>query len=137
MVDDEVSRPSGEGRPLGSQASGAIAQEQSVRVVGQGVDGCREGPQGRAPARRLDDAEIRAPFPRFVATLEASTVFIRSWLLSEGFTDDQIKDTSATKPWDFEAERDGKKCYVEAKGSASAWSDESTVIVTRNEVVHA
>jgi hypothetical protein len=61
----------------------------------------------------------------------------RSWLLGEGFTDDQIKDTSATKPWDLEAERGGKKWYVEAKGSGSAWSDDSTVIVTRNEVLHA
>ncbi len=61
----------------------------------------------------------------------------RGWLRNEGFADEQIMDTSASKPWDLEAERDGKKLYVEAKGCRSAWSDESMVIVTRNEVLHA
>ncbi len=61
----------------------------------------------------------------------------RMWLKGEGFTDGQIKDVHATKPWDLEAERDGTKWYVEAKGSRSAWSDDFTVVVTPNEVLHA
>jgi hypothetical protein len=68
---------------------------------------------------------------------EAGMTESRTWLRSQGFSDEQIKDTSATKPWDFEAERDGRTLYVEAKGCRSPWSRGSSVFVTRNEVLHA
>ena len=61
----------------------------------------------------------------------------RNWLRRERFTDDQIIDTSGTKPWDLQAERDGQRLYVEAKGSSSAWSGDFSVAVTQNEVQHA
>ena len=97
------------------------AHVESERAVTTSADG--QGRVGTIEERRaIEEAGMR----------EA-----RSWLHREGFTDEQIRDTSATKPWDLEGERDGKKGYVEAKGSRSPWSDEFTVIVTRNSVLHA
>jgi hypothetical protein len=71
------------------------------------------------------------------AVEEAGMRAARQWLRDQGFSDEQIKDTSATESWDFETERDGTKWYVEAKGSVSPWSDSPSIVVTRNEVLHA
>ncbi len=80
---------------------------------------------------RVEGVEARRAIEQ--AGMEAA----RTWLRSNGFTDDQILDTSATKAWDLEAEREGKRLYVEAKGSSSSWSEYFSVALTQNEVQHA
>lgn len=69
-----------------------------------------------------------SPSERKAVELRAMRVAER-WLRAEGYIP---KDTSATKPYDFEAERDGEALFVEVKGTTS---DAATAIaMTHGEV---
>lgn len=59
----------------------------------------------------------------------------RTFLIREGFTKDQIIDTSANRPYDFECQRGDKAVLrVEVKGTRGTGS---VIRVTRGEVDHA
>ncbi|MDB4312711.1 DUF3578 domain-containing protein [Akkermansiaceae bacterium] len=51
------------------------------------------------------------------------------WLKSEGY---KLRDTSANRPYDFEARKDGQKLYVEVKGTTSDTAD--SIMMTHGEV---
>lgn len=53
---------------------------------------------------------------------------VRDWLIQEGF---EVEDTSASRPYDFEARRRSELRHVEVKGTRG---DGSTVFVTAGEV---
>jgi hypothetical protein len=45
-----------------------------------------------------------------------------------------VKDVGATQSYDLDARRAGERLYVEVKGTTTAWTDSSEIILTRNEV---
>lgn len=51
------------------------------------------------------------------------------WLLAEGY---KVTNTAATKPYDFEAQKDGDILYVEVKGTTSDMAD--AIAMTHGEV---
>ena len=65
---------------------------------------------------------------RRLVELKAMEV-VSAWLKSHGF---QIKDTSAIKPYDFEASKGGSTLFIEVKGTTSDAAD--AILMTSGEV---
>ncbi|SDG78219.1 protein of unknown function [Lentzea fradiae] len=52
-------------------------------------------------------------------------------LKSEGY---RVKDVGATKSYDLDAKRAEEHLYVEVKGTTTTWTEESEIVLTKNEV---
>lgn len=65
---------------------------------------------------------------RRAVELQAMSVS-EGWLKANGY---KVKDTAATKPYDFEARKGGNLLYVEVKGTTSDTAD--AILMTHNEV---
>ncbi|MBP7777879.1 MAG: hypothetical protein KA371_12170 [Acidobacteria bacterium] len=90
-----------------------------------------------AEASQLAPGETKSPMVR-LAIERAGMQAAKDWLLANGYQGDEIKDTSATKAWDYEVTRKGSvTLYVEAKGMVAPWGKSAAITVTRNEVENA
>ncbi|MFJ8963636.1 MrcB family domain-containing protein [Lentzea sp. NPDC102401] len=82
------------------------------------------GKARRGQGLRLDASERIAIERRAVAVATR-------YLVEQGYS---VKDVGATKSYDLDARRAGERLYVEVKGTTTAWTASSEVILTRNEV---
>ena len=80
--------------------------------------------------RRGRGSERLIPQARKAVELRGMAV-TRSWLEAEGW---QVTDTSATRPYDFEASRASERLFVEVKGTTGPGEE---VNLTSAEVEHA
>lgn len=67
--------------------------------------------------------------PQRVAVEARAMTVARQWLVAAGF---RVKDTSKTKPYDYEAQAPGQAFKVEVKGTTSEVCD--VIVMTANEV---
>jgi len=99
--------------------AGEVVEPEEVHAVEASVSG-----------RRGRGSERLTPQARKAVELRAMAVTER-WLKVEGF---DVVDTSATRPYDFEATRQGERVFVEVKGTTGAGEQ---VTLTAGEVEHA
>lgn len=100
-----------------------VPGEVAPEVVDAEVEAERAAGRRRG-GLRLSAAERQAIERRAV---DVATEHLRS----EGY---RVRDVGATESYDLEARRAEERLYVEVKGTTTTWTDESEIVVTKNEV---
>ncbi|GAA6147751.1 DUF3578 domain-containing protein [Pseudooceanicola nitratireducens] len=102
---------------LGRELSPADQTELDILDVTRPASNVRKGQGFGLNAKERQAVELRA------------MDVVEDWLRTQGY---RLSDTSATKPYDFEAKKEGETLFVEVKGTTSDKAD--SIAMTHGEV---
>ncbi|MDX8036580.1 DUF3578 domain-containing protein [Lentzea sp. BCCO 10_0856] len=93
------------------------------------ADAMVEADRSAGKARRGQGLRLNAA--ERVAIERRAVAVATDYLVEQGYA---VTDVGATKSYDLDARRGDQRLFVEVKGTTTAWTDRSEIILTKNEV---